>query len=311
MRITLIGPGGVGGLLAGAMLRQDCAAVSIVAREKRALALRKAGLTLRSELYGNFTVYPERIVTDPAELPVQDVVLVCVKYDALAGVARQIAPIVGPDTLVMPVMNGVSAGDTLRRLLPCGHVLDCVIYTVSSADKGCVITQKGAFTNLYAGAAPGDEKGAEGCRQLCSALQALGVDCRYAPDVRAAIWGKYVLNCAYNVVTARWGITIGEIKHSDRLRGEYRILMEEAAAVGRALGVDIPDDLVDINMGKLMACTDDSTSSLSRDFDAGIAGEMALFSPEVVRMAERACVDVPITRDYARGLAERAAAFDK
>ncbi|MBQ8556712.1 MAG: 2-dehydropantoate 2-reductase [Clostridia bacterium] len=311
MKIALIGPGGVGGLLAGAMLRRDAHAVSIVAREPRASHLRQHGLTLHSELYGNFTVRPGCVTNDPSALSVQDAILICVKNDALPAVARQIEPIVGPNTLVMPVMNGVSAGDTLRGLLPRGHVLDCVIYTVSSSDESYAITQKGPFTYLFAGAAPGDAKGAEGCQRLCDALQALDVDCRYAQDVRAAIWGKYVLNCAYNVVTARWGVTIGEIKHSDKLRSEYRTLMEEAAQVGRAMGVNIPGDLVDINMDKLMTCTDDSTSSLSRDFAEGQVGEMTLFSHEVIKMAEQTGIDVPMTRDYARGMEERAAAFTK
>ena len=106
-KITVLGVGGVGGLLAGQLIRQYGDAVSLVARGGRGEHLRRQGLTIHSDLYGEYTVQPAAVTADPAELGVQDLILVSVKYAQLETAAAQLAPIVGPDTLVLPVMNGV------------------------------------------------------------------------------------------------------------------------------------------------------------------------------------------------------------
>ena len=307
LKITVMGLGGVGGLLSGALIRHYGDAVSLIARGARAEHLRSQGLTLHSEVYGEFTVLPGFVTDDPARLPIQDLVLVCVKNGGLEKAAAQLKPIVGPETLVLPVMNGVSAGKNLRSWLGQGHVLDSVIYTVSSAGPDYSITQKGKFTTIYMGATlPQDEPGAKICQET---LKGAGIDCRLTQDVQAAIWSKYVLNCAYNVVTARWGIPIGRIKADPKLTQDYHDLMEEAWKVGRSAGVALPDDLLEKHMERLAHTTDDSTSSLSRDFDEGRVGEMDIFCGEVIRMADQLGVAVPVTRAYQQGLLERAASF--
>ena len=301
MKLTIIGVGGVGGLLAGVLIRRYGDAVSLIARGERLKRLREQGLTLRSDAYGSFTVQPATVTDRADTLPVQDAVLVCVKNGGLIQAAAQIAPLVDGHTLVLPVMNGVSAGDTLRRLLGRGRILDSVIYTVSSVEADGAVTQKGGFTQIF--------MGGEGAEPLADHLRAAGIDARVEANVQAAVWSKYIMNCAYNVVTARWGITIGDIKRSGQLTADYRALMEEALLVGRARGVALPDGLVAQHMARLDSCTDDSTSSLSRDFDAGRRGEMDIFTGEVVRMAEASGIDVPVSRAYLQGLQERAATF--
>ena len=309
MKITVMGLGGIGGLLSGPLLRHFGGQVSLIARGPRAVQLREKGLVLHSDVYGEFTVRPRCVTDDPSQLPVQDVVLVCVKNNGLEQAARQLKPIVGPDTLVLPVANGVSAGSNLRRWLGCGHVLDSVIYTVASVEPDFSIRQKGNFTTLYMGAVRNEDQ--TGAAVLCDVLKEADIDCRLVPDVPVAIWKKYVLNCASNVITARWGVNIGQVKADPKLAQDYYTLMEEAWHVGRAHGVDLPDNLLEKHMTRLANTTNDSTSSLSRDFDAGRIGEMEVFSGELIRMAEEKGVDVPLTREYYRGLQERAAAFGK
>ena len=307
LKITVMGLGGVGGLLSGALIRHYGDRVSLIARGARAEHLRSQGLTLHSDVFGEFTVLPGCVTDDPSQLPVQDIILVCVKNGGLEKAAAQLKPIVGPRTLVLPVMNGVSASRNLRAWLGQGHVLDSVIYTVSSAGPDYSITQKGRFTTIHMGASlPEDQEGARAC---CAALKEAEIDCRLAEDVQAAIWSKFVLNCAYNVVTARWGITIGQIKADPKLTKDYHDLMEEAWKVGRACGVALPDDLLEKHMIRLANTTDDSTSSLSRDFDEGRVGEMDIFCGEVIRLAEQLGVEVPVTRAYQQGLLDRAATF--
>ena len=305
----MLGVGGVGGLLAGQLIRQYGDAVSLVARGGRGEHLRRQGLTIHSDLYGEYTVQPAAVAEDPAELGVQDLILVSVKYAQLETAAAQLAPIVGPDTLVLPVMNGVHTAAKLGRLLGKGRMLQSVIYVVSSAGEDYSITQYGDYTTIYLG--EGERAGEADAKAVCEALKAADIDCRFAPDVQAAIWSKYVLNCAYNVVTARWGVPIGAVKHRPELAADYRALMEETVRIAAAEGVKLPDDQVERHLARLAHTTDDSTSSLSRDFDAGRVGEMELFSGEAVRMAQAHGIDAPVTCRYYEGLKERAAAFSK
>lgn len=308
-KLTVIGIGGVGGLLAGPLLRRYGGAVSLVARGKRRESLLQNGLTLHSDLYGEFTVQSGTVVETPADLPVQDTVLVCVKNGALESVAQQMVPIVGPDTIVLPVMNGVTAGDVLRRNLKTGIVLDSVIYTVSSTGKDFSVTQTGSFTHLFAGAPSGDQKGQESAAWLTGILKDAGIDCRLTENIQREIWNKYVLNCAYNVVTARWGITIGAVKTDPKLMEDCRSLMAEARSVALARGVDLAEDLVDRLLRRIRNTDNSASSSLSRDFAAGHEGEMEVFCGDVLRMAGEKNVPVPVTKAYYEGLRKIASSF--
>ncbi len=308
-KLAIIGIGGIGGLLSGPLVRRYGPQVSLVAHGKRGAALREKGLTLHSDLYGEFTVRPACVAETPGELPVQDYILVCVKNGNLPEAAEQLAPIVGPDTTVMTVMNGVTAGTVLRAALGKGRVLESVIYTVASAGRDYSITQQGRFTQLYTGAEAGDAAGRAAAEDLTAILSDAGVEARVSPDLQAAVWGKFVLNCAYNVMTARWRCLIGDVKSDPAKLEDSRLLMEEARAVGVAKGVHLPEDLIEKNMARILRSTDDSASSLSRDFDAGRPGELEVFSGDVVRMAAERGVPVPVTERYYEALKAIAASF--
>lgn len=307
--IAVVGIGGVGGLLSGALVRHYGDHISLVARGDRVRHLRQAGLTVHSEVYGEFTVHPATVAETPAELAVQDLILVCVKNGALPSVARQILPMVGPETVVLPVMNGVTAADVLRGTLPVGTVLGSVIYTVSGAGADYSITQQGKFTTLYVGGAPGDEAQAALAAQVADTLSAAGIDCQTAQDVRSDIWSKYVLNCAFNVATARWGCPIGGIKADPERMEDCCCLLTEAWSLGRAAGVPLPEDLVERHLRRIIKTSDESDSSLGRDFAARRSGEMEIFSGDVVRMAEQLGVDAPVSRRYYAALADIAKGF--
>ena len=308
-KITIVGIGGVGGLLAGVLIRKYGVNVSLIARGKRAEHLRTHGLTLHSDAYGEFTVNPAAVTDDPSVLPTQDLVLVCVKNDALEAAAQQIMPIVGPNTVVLPVMNGVTAAKKLRAILPTGTVLGCVIYTVSGAGQDFSITQQGKFTELSIGSQVFDSAEQAVAEEAAALFMEAGIQCKAVEDVAAAIWTKYVLNCAYNVATARWGCTIGGIKSSESRVEDCRALLIESWKVGIASGVALPEDLPEKQLRRILKTSDDSDSSLGRDFAAGRPGEMEVFCGDVIRMAETLGVDVPMTRTYYDALKDISSRF--
>lgn len=309
-KIMIVGVGGVGGVLAGNLIKKYGAQVSLIARGARKQALRQNGLTLHSDLYGEFTVQPACVEEDPALCGEQDLILVCVKNGGLEKVCSQIAPIVGAHTAVMAVMNGVSAGQELAQRLGKGVLVDSVIYTVSSAGADYSITQKGGYTYLNIGSHTPSAEGQAAANEIAALFNAAGIDCKVSENVQAAIWKKYVLNCAFNVATARWGYTIGQLAADPVKRAECRALMAEAAAVAAKMGVQLPENLVDKHMVTMMEnTTPNSDSSLSRDFDAGKTGEMEVFSGYIVRKAAELGVPAPVSTDYYEGLKARAAVF--
>lgn len=309
-KIMVVGVGGVGGVLAANLVKKYGESVSLIARGPRRESLRQNGLTLHSDLYGEFTVQPACIEEDPALCGVQDLILICVKNGGLQKVCRQISPVVGEHTAVMAVMNGVSAGQELAQRLGKGVLVDSVIYTVSSAGSDYSITQKGSYTYLNIGSHTDSEEGKKAAQEIADLLNAAGVDCKVSRNVQAAIWKKYVLNCAFNVATARWGYTIGQLAADAAKRADCRALMAEAAAVAAKMGVPLPEDLVDKHMVTMMEnTTPNSDSSLSRDFDAGKVGEMEVFSGYIVRKAAELGVPAPVSREYYEGLKARAAGF--
>ena len=301
VRLTIVGIGGVGGILAGPLLRKYGGAVNLVARGARGEALRAHGLTLHSDLYGTFTVPAPSVAEKAEELGVQDYVLLCVKNDALPAVARQLMPIVDEHTVVVPVMNGVTAVEVLERELGKGKIVGSVIYTVSSAGADFSITQKGKFTHLFL-------EDREETRPLHTILTEADIDCRLTADIKTAIWSKYVFNCAYNTMTAAEATNAAGLK-AEPLRSDFAAILAEAKAVGMACGAAFREDMVEKELVRLDKTTDASTSSLSRDFDAGRVGEMEVFSGDLLGMAARHGIAAPAMERYYEMLRTRAASF--
>ncbi len=292
-KILVAGVGGVGGLIAAQLIRKYGGNVTLIARGKRAEELKEKGLVADSDLYGSYTVRPERVIerTDGGEN--FDLVIVSVKNAALEGIAEQFKSAVGPDTVIMPVMNGVTAADRIHGLFPQAHTMMSVIYTVSMVTEDGSIRQLGNYTNIYTGPVVENEEERKRLNECIEVLNGAGIKTRASDDVRAACWSKYILNCAYNGMTAADDVTIGDIKHDEAMVEEYREIMAEAFNVAKALGVSVPDDLVDGNMRKLYNTTDDSTSSLSRDFDRHISGEYELFSKDIADMGRTCGIETP------------------
>ena len=115
-KICVAGVGGVGCNLAAVLGRAYGENVSLIARGKRAESFCTDGVRLHSDFYGEITFFPRYVAQDGASLGVQDVVFVCVKNYSLDGMAEKLAGAVGPDTVIVPVMNGTDAGDRLRAL---------------------------------------------------------------------------------------------------------------------------------------------------------------------------------------------------
>ncbi|MBQ9007851.1 MAG: 2-dehydropantoate 2-reductase [Clostridia bacterium] len=301
-RICVAGIGGIGGLLS-AMLGQVCREnLSVYTRGAKAEKLRENGLVLHSEFYGEKRA-PARVCTRAEEVGEQDLVIICVKNYSLEQVAEELRPCIRKGTILLPVLNGVDSGDRLRRLFPEAVVCDAVIYTISAANPDGSVTQTGPYTHMFVGSREKDELHQRCARETAELFLETGFDCRFTENIEGEIWQKFVLNCAFNTMTARHRKNIGDIREKEEMRREIRALLEEAYRAGIAEGVQLPEDLVEIKYNYVMHTQPgNSTSSMARDVEAHRPIELEAFTGTVLRISREHGLSAPVTREYHEAL---------
>lgn len=304
-KITVLGLGGVGGYV-GALLADAYPHVTFVARGERGRSIREKGLVLHSDYRGERTVRPERVVETAESLETQDYIFICVKNYSLKEACLSLAGCVSEGTVIVPVMNGADPGDRVREYLPKGTVVDSLIYIVAFANADFSITQQDKFANLYVGIQDASAPCWQKCCDVTDLLNIAGVDCTASRDIQAEIWKKYILNCAYNVETALYDNSIGQLREDPKKAAIYEALVDEAWRVALAKGIHVTqadrDAIIYRFYYKLQY---DATSSLQRDVGAGRPTELETFSGYIVREAQRLGVDAPVSADMYRKLKEK------
>lgn len=293
-KIAILGIGGVGGYLAG-MLCNTFSQVTLIARNNRKKALEQHGLILHSEYHGEIIGHPQKICT-ASELEPQDFIFICVKNYSLESACREIAHAITDHTIIIPVMNGVDSGDRTRNYLKKGTVIDSLIYIVSFSNPDYSITQQGQFADIYLGIPNATSAQQENIQTAANLLREAGIDQHIAPDIQAAIWKKYILNCAYNVATAYYNEPIGSLRSNPVKAEEYETLVREAFQVALAKGVHVTEkDVISIIHKFYHDYADNATSSLMRDVAAGKTSELETFSGYLVREAQKEGLSVPVS----------------
>ena len=209
-------------------------------------------------------------------------------------------------TIIVPVMNGVDPGERIRKYLNKGIVVDSLIYIVAFANADFSVTQQGNFAKLYIGIQNADAEQQQVIAELSELLSGADIDHKAAPDIEQAIWRKYILNCAYNVTTAYYDNTIGQIRNDPVKAKEYEDLVQEAYQIALAKHVSVTQAHIDTILYKFYhEYADNATSSLQRDVTAGKRSELETFSGYLVKEAERLGVSIPITERMYHGLKDK------
>ncbi|QKW25322.1 2-dehydropantoate 2-reductase [Streptomyces seoulensis] len=294
--IAVLGPGGVGGLLAALLARAGHRVVCL-AGQHTAHALRQDGIRVRSGQFGDFV---QPVEADTALREPVDLLLITVKHTALdAALERVPARLLGDDALILPLLNGVEHLAALRDRYGADSVAAGVIRVESTRTAPGAIEHGSPFTEI-------DLAGrSERLAPLAALLTDAGVRTRVFDDETAALWAKLAFLAPFALLTTRYGLTIGAVR-TER-RAELTALVEETAAVSRACGA--PAD-----PAKALALYDEfpagSKSSMQRDAEAGRPLELDAIGGAVVRAAERHGVPVPVTSRLVAELTAAPAAGD-
>lgn len=239
MRIATMATGGIGGFLA-VKLANSGHQVATIARDVHLAAIVENGLTLL-DTSGTELAHPWIATDDPSEVGEVDAIIFGVKGDALEAAARACLPMLGPDTVVVPFLNGVEASDRLLDILPERNVANGMAQVSTTIATAGVIKKTGEFNVVTF--AERDSKPSERIESLRQAINEAGSTAPVTDNIERDVWSKFVLFSAVSGVTAAGRCTIGDIVSIPELGELFRRVVAETAAIGRALGVSLSSDI--------------------------------------------------------------------
>jgi 2-dehydropantoate 2-reductase len=290
MQVAIVGSGGVGGYFGG-LLAGHGHEVAFLARGEHLRALRDRGLQVRS-VHGDFEVRPARASEHPAEIGPVDAVVVGVKHYHLAAVAPTLPPLIGPETFVLPLLNGIDAHEALAAAVGARRVVGGLCSIVSMIEAPGVIRQPSQLRRIVVGELDGSPP--ERAMPLVESWRAAGVEVIVSDDIHAALWAKLVFIASFGGVSSLARANAGEVRSIPETRALVEAAMAEIEAVARAGGVSLAHDVVARSMAMLDAFEAGATPSMLRDVVDGKPFELEAFSGTVVRLARQRGVPAPV-----------------
>ncbi|NGN69647.1 2-dehydropantoate 2-reductase [Streptomyces sp. A7024] len=291
--IAVLGPGGVGGLLAGLLARAGHRVICL-ASDTTASAIRERGITVRSGHFGDFTAAVE---ADTELREPVDALFVTVKATAMPEALDRAPAAALGDGLVVPLLNGVEHMDMLRERYDPAQVTGAVIRVESTRTAPGEIEHGSPFCDLDLASATAPRERLE---QLAGLLKDAGASATVHDDEATILWAKLAFLATAALLTTQHAATVGDVRttHAD----EMRALVSEAVATGRACGADVTAEPV-LRLFERMPY--DTKSSMQRDAEAGRPLELDAIGGALLRAADRRGVPVPVAKRLVSSLRER------
>jgi 2-dehydropantoate 2-reductase len=293
MRILIMGSGGIGGYY-GARLLKAGNEVVFVARGAHLEAMQSRGLETRERDGDGIMVQPVQAVRYPADAGgTFDFILFAVKTYDNAEAAAAIAPVVGPETSVLPVQNGIDSVDMVGASVP----RECIL--AGSTDMNARIVEPGVIIRVSQGSriTVGEPNGPVSPRveRIVAAFHEAGIlDALASEDSARALWEKFMFLAPVASVNSATGLPTGRVKAVEGGPELITALREEIRAVGLASGVSIPDESVERIKAMHDRLGDTHTVSMQRDFEGGRGVELETLTGTVVRRGKAVNVPTPL-----------------
>ena len=293
MKIAVMGSGGVGGFYGGRLAHAG-GDVTFVARGAHLAAMRANGLTIENEPQGNIHLPKVKATDDPATIGPVDLVIIAVKLWDTEAAARAVKPIVGPGSAVLSLQNGVIKDDILRREFGDKVVMGGAGYVATHIARPGVVRQTGTLQRLVFGEYDGQRSAR--AEALLAGLLRAGIQAELSADIRRTLWEKYSFLVGLSGTTATMRAPIGAVRSNPQARAFLFDLLKETVAVGRALGVALPEHYAEDRLAFADSVPADMTSSMHHDLERGNPLEVAWLSGGVVQLGKKAGVPTPANR---------------
>ncbi len=292
MRIAVLGAGAVGGYFGG-KLAQSGAEVFFIARGEHLRAIRERGLRVESP-DGDFTLAldPDRITGDSAAIGPVDVILLAVKGWQMPVAIAAMRPMIGPDTVVVPLLNGVEAADEVTSAYGAGHAAGglCGLF-------GSVVAPghiRNSMPTPFVVIGELDNRPSQRIQRLTDAWTRSGVRASIARDIQAALWEKLTFVAPLGGVGAVTRAPAGILRTLPETRALLEGAMLEIVAVAHGRGIALDDAAVTRCLAQVDGLPTQATTSMQRDIMAGRPSELSAQTGAIVRLGRACGVEAPI-----------------
>ena len=290
MRIAVVGAGGVGGYFGGRLAQTGIDTI-FIARGATLAALRERGLRVEST-HGDFALERVQATDDPAIVGAVDAILLAVKTWQIAEVAKSLGPMLGPETVVVPLENGIDAPDVLVPFVGRDHVLGGLCALVSFIVAPGHIRHTAGEPLVMFGEL--DNARTPRVERLRAAFERAGIKAQVPPDIQHSMWAKFLFIAVMSGIGALTRVPIGVWRAEPELRALVTAGLHEVVALAKARGIGLGDDAIAQTWQRYDALAPASTSSLQRDVMEGKPSELEAQLGAIVRLAREANVAAPV-----------------
>lgn len=289
MRIAVVGAGGVGGGF-GAALAKAGADVTFIARGAHLAAMKAKGLRVEGGR-GETHLVPTHATDDPGTVGPVDFILFCVKLWDVESAGEHIKPLVGPNTAVIPLQNGIDSPERLLPILGARAVMGGVAQISASIVEPGVIRQVGTFMRMLFGELDGSRsQRSEDLLALC--LKA-GFDVTLSDQIVTELWMKFILLATNASMMSLVRLPIGAVRDDPDMREQFAAAYKEVIDVGRARGVALPADALDKVMRFNGSAPPAMKPSMALDLERGNRIELPWLGGKVVELGRQLGVPTP------------------
>jgi 2-dehydropantoate 2-reductase len=292
MRIAIVGTGGIGAPL-GASLSTAGQDVSFLARGEHLTAMRANGLRVEGDR-GKTVVRPVQATDDPAAIGPVDLVLFCVKLWDVETTGEQIHPLIGAETVVIPLQNGIDASERLSPILGASHVLGGVARVSGSIVAPGVVRQTGTHHGIVFGELDGQiTPRAKRIRDIC---RTAGIDAVLSDDIQRDRWEKFIGLVAISGLCALTRRPIGDLRDDPDIAPLIDNAMQEVVEVGRSCGMLFAPNVLDPARAMIRGAPPYAIPSMAIDLRAGNRLELPWLAGRVVQLGATHDVPTPVNR---------------
>ena len=292
MKIAVMGSGGVGGYF-GARLAAAGNDVTFIARGAHLAAIKSQGLQVRSPR-GDVHINPAEACEDAAAVGPVDIVLFATKLYDTESAGELCKPLVGTDTAVISLLNGVDSEEQLSRILGLQHVAGGVARISAEIAAPGLIQHHSNFASIEFGELDG--RHSDRLQEFLRTAEEAQIDAQLCDDITAAIWQKFVMLASFSAITTLTRLPAGPIRDNPETWKLLEAAASEAGAVARARGVRLAENAVGDSVGMIQKLPDTMKSSMLVDLERGNRLELEWLSGAVCRIGSEAGVETPVHR---------------
>lgn len=291
MRIAIIGTGGIGGYFGGKLALAGFD-VTFLARGNQLKALRENGLTVKS-INGDFHVKSVNATDKISDIGKCDLAILCLKAWQIKGIASDINSILKPDSIVLPLQNGVQTVDDLQPEINPKHIIGGLCRIISKIESPGTINHFGINPIIVFGEL--DNSITDRVNRVKELFDKAGINSKVSNDIQSELWKKFIGICVSGLLAVT-KTNYGQLRELPETRAMMIELLNEIYHLSLKAGAKIEPDFVAKTVAAIDAFPNDTTSSLTRDVWEGKPSEIEYQNGTVVRLAQKYNIDVPINR---------------